>query len=195
MGMKRNWDLYTQIGSLLFNFNYIDSKYEKGQPDECWNWIKGGVHRQGYGMVGGIRIDQDYKRFMTVAHRPLMMRKLGRELTHDDFVIKTCSNMKCCNPDHMILGDYSKKAQIMFANGRGPKQPGLKKAGIEYKQKREYKYSEEEITWLRDASTTEISEKYNISRVKAGQMRWAMRQGFKWLPWPNRKEKKVKEQK
>ena len=93
MGIHRDWSAYTRIGPWLFNFAHIDARYQKGPADQCWTWT-GGLHRQGYGMCGGIE-DQGndtYRRFVTVVHRPLMMSHLNRALTHDDFVIKTCAN-------------------------------------------------------------------------------------------------------
>lgn len=183
MGLNRNIALYTKIGNLLFNFNYIDSKYKIGAPDDCWEWF-GATHRQGYGMCGYINATTE-KRHMTVVHRPLMMRHLGRELSHDEFVIKTCSNEKCCNPAHYIVGDHQTKSENMYANDRQAKNI-QKEAGITRKQNRRYKYDEATIAWVRDAETADIAQRFNIGLIQAGQLRWGMRKNFKWLPWPNR---------
>lgn len=177
MTQSRNWSLYTKIGSKYFNFNYLDQHIDP-QPDAngCLNWT-GATHRQGYGMMGGI--NEDNKRFMTVVHRVVMMRHLNRELTHDDFVIKTCSNHKCCNPAHYIIGDYSKKSEIMFKNNRW--RPGKKADAPPKKQNRAYKWSEEEIKFLRTASLDDIQDQFGVERLRASRMRHGARNSFKWL--------------
>jgi len=177
MPLKRDWSLYTQIGSLFFNFDYLDRHIDT-TPDAngCQNWT-GATHRQGYGMMGGLRANGT--RFMTVVHRVIMMRHLNRELTHDDFVIKTCSNVKCCNPAHYFIGNYQDKARVMFANGRW--RPGKKRVGIAQKQNRVYKWSEEEIKFLRRASLDDIMDQFGVDRIRASRMRHGARSGFKWL--------------
>ena len=192
MGLHRDWDLYTRIDSFLFNFNYIDRHYDRGTEAACWPWRSGGTHKQGYGMCGGIQ-DQGndtYRRFMTVVHRPLMMRHLGRALTGSEFVIKTCGNPACCNTAHYTLGDHKQKVAVMMNLGRGENNGRHKRAGVDYKQNRDYKYSEEEIAWLRDADTRDIAERYGITRQLAGYRRWEVRSRYKWLPWPNRPQLK-----
>lgn len=182
MGMIRDDSLYTQIGNLLFNFNYIDRHIDwTADANGCYNWV-GARHRQGYGMVGGIQVSDD-KRFMTVVHRPLMMRHLNRELTHDEFVIKNCSNMRCCNVDHYIIGDYRTQREVMKRNGRSNTcgSGHFKRAGIEYKQNRKYKYTEDQLRFLRRASIDEIVTEFNLTRAQAGAERAYARKGFKWL--------------
>jgi len=182
MGMTRNLNLYTQLGNLLFNFNYIDRHIDwTADANGCYNWT-GATHRQGYGMVGGIR-QRENQRFMTVVHRPLMMRHLGRELTHDEFVIKRCSNMRCCNVDHYVIGDYYTQREIMKQNGRSNTcGSGLfKQAGIYYKQNRKYKYTEDQLRFLRRANTREIAQEFNITRTRACALKAYARKGFKWL--------------
>jgi hypothetical protein len=52
--------------------------------------------------------------------------------------------------------------------------------GVQVKQNRNYKYSEDEIRWVRQASTEDICKRYNLDRVRAANLRWGMRSGFKW---------------
>lgn len=184
MARPRHLHLYTQIGNLLVNVNNYKSKLGTVNSQGCIDWT-GPWHRQGYGFFGVVRVS-DNKRVMTVAHRIGAMLKYQRELTHDEFVIHTCSNFRCQNPDHLIIGDYAKKAEIMKANGRsnycgnsprGPRTPARQ-------LNRVYRYSEEEILWMRSASTTEISQRYNVTKRRAACLRWDMRHRFKWLKGP-----------
>ena len=189
MGQHRDWGAYTRYGNLYFNFSGIDDKYKQTGPNDCWLWT-GPLHRQGYGMTGGVYADSN-KRFMTVVHRPLMMRHLARELAGHEFVIKTCSNHKCCNTAHYILGDHKVKTDIMKQNDRI--RPGPKVAGKTRKQNRVYRHSEAEIQWIRDASSKDIAERYGLTINRAGHLRWGFRKGFTWLPWPNDPNLKGKE--
>jgi uncharacterized protein YunC (DUF1805 family) len=185
MGMKKDMSLYTQFGNCLFNLNFFKKNQEPGK-NGCINWT-GGTHRQGYGMCGGIKVDTQ-KRFMTVAHRIAAMVKFGRELTHDEFVIHTCKkhNNLCVNPDHLILGDYAKKTEVMIAAGRLGIKKGSRRRTFCQKQNRTYKRTEDEIRWVRTATPKEISEKFGITRARASSWQLAAIEGYKWLDNPNR---------
>jgi hypothetical protein len=180
MGGKRKAGNYNDLGDIVVNMDYYNSKIDT-QPDAngCLNWF-GATHRQGYGMMGGIR-KADNKRIMTVTHRVTARLKYGRPLTHDDFVIHSCSNVRCQNPEHLFLGNYSDKAQNMIRNGRSPVHRGTGNTGLK-KQNRTYKYSVEDIQWIRNASTEEIMARYRVIQSRAATMRWSMRKGYKWIP-------------
>lgn len=184
MGRIRDLSGYTTFGNVMFNLDFLD-KLKDPTPDAngCITWQagRGGRHRQGYLMMGGYRINDD-KRFMTVAHRVEAMRKFGRELTHDDFVIHTCSNVACLNPDHLILGDYRTQRQVMKANGRtGMIGKAQKRAGVDYKQNRKYKYTEDQLRWIRKSTIEEIMYQLDLTKVQAERLRSGVRSGYKWL--------------
>lgn len=91
---------YTKIHDIWVNLTKYRS-HLKPVASGCLEWT-GAFHRQGYGMIGGIR-DTDQKRFMTVAHRVAMRLKLGRALERHEDVRHTCLNNKCCNPAHLYI--------------------------------------------------------------------------------------------
>jgi len=168
---------YVKVGDVMYKPEYLNS-HQEPQATGCIHWT-GGKHRQGYGMVGGIRVKGMHPIMQTV-HRLVLKIKLGRGLKKGENAIHTCSNPICCNPDHIIVGDLSKRNEIMHANGRW--QPGPKVAGVVVKQNHKYKYSEEEIIFGRTATSAEIAKRYKQSKTWACQHRWAMRNGFAWLP-------------
>ena len=177
---------YQSVGDLLVDIPTYESKLGETTAGGCRDWT-GPWHRQGYGMIGAYRTADD-KRIMTVAHRITAMLKLGRALTRDEFVIHTCSNVRCQTPDHLIIGDYSKKAEIMTANGRSnycgnrvnhPNTPPAKQAN------RKYRYTEEEILWTRTASSADIAARYNITKTRAAHLRFEMRTHYRWLKGPD----------
>lgn len=69
--------------------------------DDCLIWT-GGMHEQGYGMMR-----QDGK--MRTVHSVIAEMKYG--YTPDKFngerVTRTCKNLACCNPGHIIIEDAS----------------------------------------------------------------------------------------
>ena len=171
----------TTVGNLMIDISAYYSKL--GTPDNqgCVPWL-GPWHRQGYGMLGGYRITDDV-RVMTVAHRITAMIKYNRTLTHDEFVIHTCSNVWCQEPTHLIIGDYVKKSAIMNQNGRGryPGRRGPRKSMVKPQANRKYKYTEEEIRWCRTASSEEIAERFNITKTRASTFRYEMRRRYRWV--------------
>jgi len=179
MGGRRLKADYQDLGDIIVNMDYYHSRI-KTEPDAngCLNWF-GASHRQGYGMFGAIR-KSDNKRIMTVTHRITARIKLGRSLTHDDFIIHSCSNMRCQNPDHLFVGDYYTKSANMVRNGRQGYYGGGRNSS-QRKQNRNYKYTDEEIRWLRQASTSDIMDQYGVCQSRAATMRWSMRKGYKWL--------------
>jgi hypothetical protein len=172
----RNIHEYTQFGDVYVK---VDQLYQNQRPgaNGCIEWT-GAKHPQGYGMIGGIRASTQRRIMMTV-HRVLMRIKLGRELTVKEFVIHTCSNTGCCNSDHLILGNARIRNHVMIANGRRRLNPRPRR-GPPRKQNRVYKYTDEEILWLRTADLQDIATKYNVTRSRASQLRWIAGK-YRWI--------------
>lgn len=174
----RNLNEYTQVGDLLIKLEKYNNKLEP-QATGCVYW-QGPFHRQGYGMFSGIRIS-DGKRIMMTTHRLAMKLKLNRELDLKEFVVHTCGNPQCVNPDHLILGDARLRYKEMVKQGRaGPRIRG-KHTKDHKKQNRQYRYSDDEMLWIRYATKAEIAARYNVSEERAATMRWSMRTNYRWL--------------
>lgn len=171
--MSKTSKTLTQYGNLKFDLDFFSSKIQANQQG-CYVWT-GAQHRQGYGMVGGWR-GPNNDRFMTVTHRVAMMYHLGREITHDEYVIHNCGNNLCCNPAHLILGDAKLRTARMDKVG-GPRKTRVK--GLKYN--RTYKYTEQEVRWIRQANTLDIAEKYNINRTQAGVLRNRLNKTYQWV--------------
>ena len=180
MTQTRRYHLYTDLGDILVN---LDGYYKKitDSPDAngCLNWL-GPWHRQGYGMIGAVRKADD-KRIMVVAHRVLGRIKAGRGLASSEAVVHKCSNPKCQNPDHIEIGDLRLRNQTAIANGRMLNNGSEKRAGVFYKQNRKYKYTEDEIRFIRSAPTEEIQKKYNWTRTQVARQRWYVKSIFQWI--------------
>jgi hypothetical protein len=170
---------YKQVGNMLYKEERLTSDVKIENTTDCHVW-QGASHRQGYGMMGYIDATTE-KSHMNVVHRIAMTDHLNRELDSSEMVIHKCHNLKCINPAHLTLGNASQRYANMVAKGNQVPRTGLKVRGVDVKQNRNYKYTEQEILWVRQATPKEIAERYNIDKTKAANLRWGMRKGFKWL--------------
>lgn len=80
-----------------------------GAPDECWPWQRA-LTRAGYGefMVSGK---------MHYAHRFAYERAHG-EIPKGMYILHSCDNRACCNPDHLRVGTHAENMADMGKRGR-----------------------------------------------------------------------------
>jgi hypothetical protein len=170
----------TQVGDLLVDLDFYYAS-QQAQPNGCVHWTAS-RHVQQYGMISAIRVTDD-KDIMATTHRVAMRLKLGREISTKEWVIhKPTCELCCVNPAHLILGDLYDRGAAMKARGnsrlggaRGPRPRPPKR------QNRAYKYSEEDIRWIRAATTREIAARHNVTRSIACRIKWAFVKGYKWV--------------
>ena len=105
----------TQIHDIEILWDYFQAHQHRTDTG-CWSW-SAGRHRQGYGMMGAWRV-RDGQKIMTTVHRVAARIKWNRAIDSDEMVIHTCSNMNCCNPDHLMLGDRRDIHRVMRNNQR-----------------------------------------------------------------------------
>jgi hypothetical protein len=83
------------------------SKVEK--TEKCWNWT--GSTARGYGQFRNELLK------MEKAHRYSYRLHKG-EIPTDLFVLHSCDNPKCCNPEHLRLGTLKENSLDAVARGR-----------------------------------------------------------------------------
>lgn len=76
----------------------------------CWIWT-GGTQSIGYGMMR-------YDNKMQCVHRVAYMLHHGVKLGRYDFIVHTCDNKLCVNPDHLVLVK-SRSAAEEFYKAKG----------------------------------------------------------------------------
>ena len=164
------------VGRFIINEEKFFSRIIEGE-NGCMTWI-GGKHRQGYGMFNLYNTTAGKKQ-MQVAHRIAMMIELGRELGRYEFVIHNCDNPLCCNPDHMFVGTPEDRNRV--AREKGHIQTKWKTGNAVKKQKRNYKYPEDMMRFIRDNPTEVSAAKYGIDKGKIWYMKDRFKKGYKWL--------------
>lgn len=87
-----------------------DRLYEKVDVvGDCWNFT-GYINPTGYGRIG-------YGRSSIPAHRASWLCTHG-ELPEDLYILHTCDNPACINPDHLYAGTQFDNMKDMVVRGR-----------------------------------------------------------------------------
>lgn len=66
--------------------------------NECWDWLSS-LDTSGYGQL-------------TISYQNQRAHRIAWEITHgeipkDKMVLHKCNNKKCCNPNHLYIGDHA----------------------------------------------------------------------------------------
>lgn len=129
----------------------------------CWEFI--GALSDGYGSL-------KYKGRVYKAHR-VSWECENRPLEEGECVLHDCDNRKCCNPNHLFLGDKQDNSDDMIAKGRDFHPPVL---GTMNGQSRLQEHEVIEIKKLIELGYSQqtIADTFNVSRstikkIKLGQ--------------------------
>lgn len=94
---------------------FWDKIDRSGGYDKCWNWISG------VSVYGTLTIDgKNYR-----AHRVAWIFTNGK-LSEDIDVLHSCDNPRCCNPNHLFLGNDKDNSDDKISKGRFVSNPGEK---------------------------------------------------------------------
>lgn len=172
-----------RVGDWMMNLERFYAKH--GEPDPttgCIPW-QGVFNNIGYPFMG-IRDAITDKPKMVTAHRVALTIKLGRAIAAGMNANHSCHRKNCVNPAHLSEGTQTQKLADMVRDGIKGGRPAGPAGGYDHKQHgRQYKYSEAEIQWIRNAHNREIAQRYGFSYARAGAMKHEFRKGYRWLPW------------
>lgn len=87
------------------------SKVDKKSDNECWNW-KGTIKKR----YGWFRVYVDRKEREFIASRVALY--LSGVDVKDLFVLHSCDNPPCCNPNHLRTGTAKDNSNDMIERGR-----------------------------------------------------------------------------
>lgn len=126
----------------------LDNKFEINSQTGCWEWVKA-INDQGYGIswYGGKTIS---------AHRLSYILHKG-SIPEKRFIIHSCDNKKCINPDHLSIGTPAENSSDMVSKKR---QAFGERVGTA-------KLTEEQVKEIRisNLSSRKLSKLYNISKT------------------------------
>ena len=181
----RHRTLTDPVGPYLVNLTKYYAEQRPDDSSDCIIWT-GSQNNCGYGLMGSYDVRTDTRRMIT-PHRLALVQRLGRDIQSGMNANHTCHNRLCVNPDHLTEGSQAVKVAdmrqaglLMPGSGR-PRGPGLGK------QNRQYRYTEEEIQFIRDGDSAAIAARWGWTRLKAQKMTSSFRRSFRWLPHPRNK--------
>lgn len=154
-------------------YEYFSHKVRIGKPDECWEWkdsTRGHGYGQWYQLMEGLSKSGN-------AHRRAYILFNGDPA--DKSVLHRCGNSRCCNPNHLYLGDQKQNMKDCKEHGtfnptpfkKGVNHPNSKLTESEVKQIRKLLEEQEPIRKI--ASKFKVS-KNTICRIKS-------KQSWSWL--------------
>jgi len=123
--------------------------------NECWEW-KGFSQNKGYGFISW---GQGKSKTKWLVHRISYTIWKG-EIPKGMFILHSCDNPKCFNPDHLSVGTQKDNLQQMSQRGRSNARYGSKSGKSKLKESEVIK-----IRQMRDEGKTlkEISKKFNVT--------------------------------
>jgi len=160
------------------------------QATGCIQWT-GVVNNIGYPFIGfnypqGKASPSGHRGGMMLATRLALMIKLGRAIAPGMNANHTCHNKLCVNPAHLTEGTQREKLDAMRVAGiTGGWPAGVARGSYDHQQhNRLYKYTIDDIQWIRTADSDAIAARYSLTKQRASSMRHGFRLGYKWLPCP-----------
>lgn len=100
---------------------------EKCMPEPnsgCWIWM-GSIATCRNPRLGGYARVKINKQVMNASRVSYEMHH-RTEIPHGMFVLHSCDNPSCVNPDHLRLGTRSENMKEMYARGRHRRGPGAR---------------------------------------------------------------------
>lgn len=118
------------------------------RPNGCWEFT-GSLNEWGYGTITE-----------GLAHRKAYKLRYGDPGVR--MVLHLCDNPKCCNPEHLFLGDNAANMDDMKKKGRGRSRPGAHHFRA--------KFTQDQVRELRerykagDVTQQQLADEYNVNR-------------------------------
>lgn len=119
-------------------------------PTGCMEW-SGCRFAQGYGVV---RMNGKN----TKAHRVSLEHQLGRPIQDNMFVLHSCNNPPCCNPEHLREGTHQENMDDKLRAGRQPRGETNGKAKLTAQQVEEIRANPNRLTQY------ELADLYGVKR-------------------------------
>jgi len=187
--MGRNIKLVDLVVDRYVNLDLF-YRNQRIMPSGCTEWT-GITSNIGYGFIGFKGVDATTgapakgQGGMMTTHRLAWMIANQRLPTLRN-INHTCHNKLCVNPAHLTEGTQREKLDAMMRDGIKSGWPaGVARGAYDHQQhNRHYKYTIDDIQWVRTSSSDAIVDRYGMNMKRACAMRYAFRHGYRWLPCP-----------
>lgn len=131
------------------------------KTETCWIW-NGVIGKRGYGVI---RV----KNKLCYAHRKMFEIENNIELEPSQWILHSCDNRSCVNPNHLRIGTPQDNIKDMLERKRQPKGEGKTQSKLTEAQVLEIKQS--------NLPNIELARLYNVSdglicMIRKGQ-RWS----------------------
>lgn len=103
-------------GNIPLSIRFM-TKVNKTSDGSCWEWL-GAKDQNGYGSIQAFRDLNTGKWVLKNATHVSWWYFTGEWPTQ--WMLHTCDNPSCVNPDHLFEGDVTDNNRDMIAKGRGP---------------------------------------------------------------------------
>jgi hypothetical protein len=117
IGFTNNQGIYMHQDRLMKTIQDIWKYVDKRSTEECWPWLRG-TNNSGYGSI-------TFNGRKCIAHRVAFVAEKGgititapKNRKGTGFLLHSCDNRLCCNPDHLSVGTYDDNIQDMKRKGR-----------------------------------------------------------------------------
>ena len=120
----------------------------------CWNCTSHDAKSTGYPKAKRYEVQEGIHRIM---YRQHILN--GNKIPDDLYVLHTCDNTMCINPEHLFLGTHKENMDDMYNKGRGTKAKG-ENSGLS-------KLTDQQVIEIRNITTEthkSIAIKYNVDR-------------------------------
>lgn len=155
------------------------SKVSKAEGDGCWEWTASTAGSMGYGCF---TVKEGGQWRSLQAHRWIYEQQHGPQ-PRDVHICHRCDNPKCVRPDHLFAGSRADNMQDCARKGRNAMQRNPDKSSLSGPRVRRVrgeaqgsaKLTAEKVREMRrlaasGLSTTEIGQRFGISRAHAGKI-------------------------
>lgn len=102
---------FEKLNQRMFCSNRCNILGNVEKKDGCWNWKKG-CKEFGYGQFRNFETGK-----METAHR-ISYKTFKGIIPNEAFVCHSCDNPKCCNPEHLWIGNCKENMQDAQNKGR-----------------------------------------------------------------------------
>jgi hypothetical protein len=93
------------------------AKVDVQAPDRCWNW-QGAINNSGYGTCSWHGTVYTAHRIAAWIEKLVKSPAAPKDRTSSGFVLHTCDNPKCCNPNHFQIGTYADNQKQAYVRKR-----------------------------------------------------------------------------